>query len=850
MRFVRTLISLGFVLFGVLALAVVVSAYLTATGRSVPAIRGAAARVGRLTAGQSTAQLAVSVVVDPGNRRLEGVARLRVKASDSERQRIYLLLNDGLRVREIWRESQGGGRRALAHYRFWLVTVVDLGEPIPAQSEVTIGISYGGDPLSGATPFGQAVFESDEIILTPADLWYPADLKSFFRADVEVTLPVRLHLVHSGTAQVVTDLGSSRRTRWTTARLVPGVALVAGRFRGAATDDAGVVHHAFVGEGIDLDSDRLLDSMVAAFADLGATYGASGASRQTVFVSRRLRRSFADGSGIVGLTPAEFRNGDYGFAAIADGLARTWWGGTVAAQPTDPEAGGAWFVEGFAANAARESMRKRFGADADFRWRMGWMYDPTTAGVLAELSPLEGELEPASYETSAGKAAYVAMMLQERVGGDAYHGAARQLLDRYRNQVVRASDLEDVFATVSDTDLTPFFEQWVHGIGQVDLSLDPKSGGAILANRNSVTIAAATDLWRVPPGGQPVEEKLALGAQTPLGNAARLVVDPHGLIADMYRSNNVLPREAGPRSIARSRRGSWMIVDGEPHDWAPARIREIDAAGQTKHVWDFDQGLLGTPRWSADGTRVLAVEPPRGGSATLYALHPSDGSQRSIGHDTVVDGGTTGFVAARKNRLILVREDGTSEIAVVDGGAVFSPRLSADDARVAYVVDLGAHMELRVVEVESGADKLLMTWPSGPVRWEWSPDGSRLFAVLAGDWDWQLWEIPLSGAPRALVREAAGVRSLAVSPDGKRVALVAQAVLDYSYQRYEVFVVDRADPAAGRHFTASGYSVVDASWRDDDSLFVVLSDPTYAMVPARRDVRILRLADGSVLDLP
>jgi len=493
-------------------------------------------------------------------------------------------------------------------------------------------------------------------------------------------------------------------------------------------------------------------------------------------------------------------------------------------------------------------IRDEIGADAAFRWQRGRMFDPTIAGALDQASLVDAEIEPSTWHTLAGKASWVVAMLERKLGSEAFAGAARSLLETHRNQMLDTATLASTLGESSGADLTRFFSDWVEGIGQVDLSLDAKGGGGVLANHDVVPVAGEIELWRVPPGSQPVEQKMSLGDSTPLGNAERLVVDPRGGFADMRRGNNVLPREAGPRLIARSRRGSWLLVEGEPHDWAQARIRVVDESGRGDRAWDFDRGLVGRPRWSADGTRVLAVEPPRGGGNTLYELHPRDGTQRVVGGDTAADAGVGGVAAARGDRLVWVDAKGTRELARVDG-RVEAPRISAEDASVAYAAVLGSQMELRLVDTASGDDRLLMTWPASALDWRWSPDASRLFAVLGGDWDWQLWEIPVEGTPRALVREAAGIRSLAISPDGTRIALAAQGKLDERFERYEVFVVDRADPTASQRYTVAGQNVVDIAWRGDDSLFAIVSDPTYPMLPSQRTIKVLQLADGSVVDV-
>ena len=847
MRFLRTVISLGFALFGAAVVVVALGAYLTASGRSGPVMRLAAAKAGDLTSGQSTLQLNLSVSVDPLERRLAGVARLRVRA-DEARERIYLLLNDGLAVRQVWLEAPGAERRELRHYRFWVVAVVDLDQALAAGEEATIAIAYDGQPLAGLLPLGQRVLESDEVIFTPSTLWYPSDLRSFAPADVEVTLPASLEVVHSGAEGVVTDLGHSRRTRFSTERVVSGLSLVAGRYQRHSSEAGETAFRTYLGEGVALDPVAIAESIADAFATTGASAGPSGAARQALFVSRRLQRPFADGSGLIGLTPAEFNGGDYGYAAIGEGVARSWWGGLVGSDPTRPQDGGGWVIDGFAANAARAAVRGRYGADAERRWRAARAFDPTAAGALSEHAPVDGELSGRGSDVLRNKAAYVAMMLQESLGEPSYAGVVAAMIERCRGRAATTKDLREIVAEVGGGDLDDFIDEWVSSVGAADLSLDPTEGGAVIANHQPLSVGSSVELWRVPPGGQPIAQSFAVGDTTPIGNAERIVVDPRGLLADMYRSNNVLPREDGPRAIARSQRGSWMIVEGEPHPWAPARIREVDATGKTLHVWDFDRGILGDPAWSADGSRVLAAEPGRGGAATLYSLHSADGSMAAIGEDIDVGGDASGYIAARGRQLVRIGGKSARSMIAVDAGSVALPRVSPDGAHVAYVVKRGGHVELRARG--DGGDRLLMTWPGASPRWSWSPDSTRLFAVVPGDWDWQLWEIPLDDPPRPLMREAAGVRGMAVSPDGARIALAAQPALDYRFEKFEVFLIDRTGGEAPRRYTVGGQSVVDLAWRDDESLVVIVTDPTHATVPERRVVSTLQLSDGSVLPFP
>jgi dipeptidyl aminopeptidase/acylaminoacyl peptidase len=159
-------------------------------------------------------------------------------------------------------------------------------------------------------------------------------------------------------------------------------------------------------------------------------------------------------------------------------------------------------------------------------------------------------------------------------------------------------------------------------------------------------------------------------------------------------------------------------------------------------------------------------------------------------------------------------------------------------------------MDLCVLPGDGGESRVLFTWPAGRLRWRWSPDGTRLFAALAGDWDWQLWELPLDGsAPRVLVHEAAGIADVAVTADGSRVAIVAQAEVDDPRDLAEVFVIDPKS-AVVRRFDLSGWTAFSAAWLDDESLVVVVADPSHPSLPLHKELRTLRVGDGVLTAYP
>lgn len=850
MRIVRSLLAFAFVLIGAAAVGLVLALYLAATGRSLPVLRAVVARVGQTIAGQQTTALALQLRLRPDAAALSGTAQLSVRADSPGRQRVYFLLNDGLRLDAVWEVGADGARAPLAFYRLLMLTIVDLPRALDAGEEIRLGFAYGGRPRIGGLTASGGVLQPDDVVITPADFWYPADLQGFFDADVEVTLPADLTLVHNGREANRSVEGTSARVRWASDRPIAGLSLVAGRYTAHAREHDGIAYRVLLPAGVDLDAERLLDSLSVSQQGLATHYGPSGFARTTLYVNRRLPRAFNDGTGLLAMPPRYFRDGDYGYEAIAHEVAHNWWGATVAEFWLQPGSGGQWIVEGFAEFSGWRAVRERLGESALLRTLAESGYDPDSTATLQAQSVLDNGLDRDARPIIYNKGGYVTYMLEQRLGSEAFDAAARQFIDQFRHRGATGADVETVFAASSQQDLAPFFAAWVRGADALDLALEPQEGGALVRNLRTAPAPDALALWRFAGDAAPEALSTAVGAATPLGDASRLVVDPLAAVADMLRGNNVLPRYANPRAVAASPRGDIMVVSGESAAWEAATVDVLDRAGALRHSWPIDRGLLSMPGWSADGTRVLAVESPRGGQPALLALNPADGSRQTIGRDAVASGSADATIVARGDRLLRLAGRTETVLAVHPEGKVGAPLAAPQGGAIAYAVSWGADMDLRLLPAGAEESRVLFTWPSGPVRWRWSPDGARLYVVLGGDWDWQLWELPLDGSePRALVREAAGIADLAVADDGDRVALVAQAEVDDPRGRREIFLIDRR--AAGvRRYDIAGWTASSATWHDDDSLLVVVADAAHPSVPPHRELRTLRLADGALEAFP
>jgi hypothetical protein len=835
MRVVRGLLAFVFFIVTVAVVASVLGLYLGVTGRSMPMLRFIAAQVSRLVDGQQVEQIDLRVQLRPSARDLHAAARLSVRATQAERRQVYFALRDGFTIDRVWYEKPDGSAEALEWHRLWLVTAVVLPRTLADGEQIRIGIEYGGDPRASTLPLGSGFIGADETVLNADDFWYPTDLQSFFQASVEITAPASLGIVHNGNEVSRERYGDSETVRWTTSRPVAGVAIVAGRFRGTAGVVEGRRQRVLLPEDSDLDGQRVVAEMSDSDRTLSQLFGPSGFIQTTLFVSRGLARGFHDGSGLIGLPVGAFRHGDYGLRAIAHEAAHGWWGATVGVKWLEPGSGSQWIAEGFATLSSWLVARATLGEAALQRALEQSFFDPARAGTLQSMTALDNAFDPATRETIYNKGGYAAYMLEQLVGEEAFLSAMRQIVDRFRLQRATLDDVQKVFAETAKTDLDPFWTAWLRSDATLDLSLDPKDGGVTVHNYGTAPAPAPVDLWRFVTNEEPVRQTIAPDGNTPVGNVERLVLDPSARGADMYRHNNVFPRRQNPRAVAVSARGELAVTYGETHAWAPASIVHLDARGQTLHTWEVERGIASTPAWSSDGTRLLVVASGRGGPPDLLGFNAGDGSQQRIGHDAFVTALPDGIVTALGPRLVRTAGGKRTTLAHHVRVCIDAPLASPQGDSIAYAAVSEREMELRLVGADGREPRLLLSTRPSELKWQWAPDGSRLFAVIAGDWDWQLWELPLDGPPRALAREAAAMPALAVAPDGQRLAVIAAPTVDFAGERREVFIIDRSTGHSDV-FNLGGRNAHDVAWLGGDALLVVVSDPTYRTVPAQREL--------------
>src|SRR5262249_32795966 len=130
--------------------------------------------------------------------------------------------------------------------------------------------------------------------------------------------------------------------------------------------------------------------------------------------------------------------------------------------------------------------------------------------------------------------------------------------------------------------------------------------------------------------------------------------------------------------------------------------------------WVIDRGVLSDPLWSADGTRILAIESPHGGEPTLLTLNVTDGSRRALGHDTAATASADATVVARGSRLLRLVGGKTTVLASHGGGRVESP-VAAPDGAIAYAGVWGTQIiDMRILPADGGPSKVPTTRATAP----------------------------------------------------------------------------------------------------------------------------------------
>ncbi|WP_422018791.1 M1 family metallopeptidase [Roseibium sp.] len=164
------------------------------------------------------------------------------------------------------------------------------------------------------------------------------------------------------------------------------------------------------------------------------------------------------------IVPLPFMKG----RSLAHEVLHNWWGnGVYVDYPS-----GNW-SEGLTTFMADYGLAKDQGFEAAKTMRLQWLRDYAALPESRDerVRDFIGKEHQAAQIIGYNKAAFLFHMLEMEIGQESFEKGLRQFWSDYRNEMASWEDMRSVFETVSDKDLTAFFDQWLNRVGAPELTL-------------------------------------------------------------------------------------------------------------------------------------------------------------------------------------------------------------------------------------------------------------------------------------------------------------------------------------------------------------------------------------------
>jgi serine/threonine protein kinase/Tol biopolymer transport system component len=335
--------------------------------------------------------------------------------------------------------------------------------------------------------------------------------------------------------------------------------------------------------------------------------------------------------------------------------------------------------------------------------------------------------------------------------------------------------------------------------GEVHRVVWTSDGKGIIATAQvELQMMGGTQLWFIS-----YPEGVARRVTNDLNSYGRVSL---GLAAD---NNTIVTAQSDPsmqiwtigfnESISQAKQITNGKVDGAGGlTWTPdGKIIYLTQAADKSELWIMNADGSDNKQLTSDGYPKItpAVSPDgkfifftsmRSGIPHIWRIN-SDGSNpkqitsgdfADFNATCAPDGQWIAFVSIRKgsSHLWKVGVDGGEAVQLTDkpsGRALFSP----DGTSVAcdYLVEPSSPWKLAIIPIAGGAPSRIIDPPQrrGVGAWAWSPDGRAIIYSVSRSGVSNLWSRPLDGGQPSQITDftTETIRELAISPDGKRVAL-------------------------------------------------------------------------------
>ena len=337
--------------------------------------------------------------------------------------------------------------------------------------EHTVVIRYGGrlepgqeeadfrDVLKGFAPR----IASKGTYLPPGGAWVPDLGEERLTYRLRVTAPADHRVTAAGERQALEkDVADRRQVAFRYNKPIPGIALLGGPYqRHQGSGQGPVPVEALLHSGLTgLAEDRLAtaEGFLAEFQD---RYGPYPHPRFSLVSS-----PWPTGFGFPGLAYLGRRILPLPFiprTSLPHEILHNWWGNGVYVA----EDSGNW-AEGLTTYGADYRLALRRSDEAARNQRRQWLADFASYHRREEapaLRTFRARIDGASRTLGYNKAAFVWIMLRDRLGKAVFRKGLRRFYAQHRYRHASWEDLRKAFETASDEDLTAFFKQWLDRTG-------------------------------------------------------------------------------------------------------------------------------------------------------------------------------------------------------------------------------------------------------------------------------------------------------------------------------------------------------------------------------------------------
>lgn len=780
-----------------------------------------------LVGSQQLGAVTLAIEFDPESKWIEGEAEVTFARPGGDGGHVVLLLNRGL---DVGRVTCDGARVSAQRRAERLIIELPAG-----TTSGTLAIPYRGriDAVNRAP----MVWTDEEIILDRLQFWYPVDLTSFSTLAVTATVPEDFEVVWSGALEGNGQEGGRRTVRWTESRPVLAAGFAAGRYTRVSRVQGSVRCNVY-GKAIE---ERATGPWLTHLGDASnyfhAQLGADGFQQLNLVVSEGVSAPVHLGGSLLLSPPGPLARGGEDFVTLARLVAGNWWGETVSGRwfSTRPEAG-EWLLSGLSEYSAWQALRSIKGRRDYLRYRESLYCPPELPGPLKAFN-LEQRLLPGGGDERLFnvRGPYVAAMLAQYVGDDAFNRACRNFMSVHRHTTVSYAALLHEMVLASERPLDELVRVWFDRPGVLDYgvtNVTVESDRVLVSIENVGDIPAYVpiELGLVSEDGYQVQ-RVEPGARgdtlsVPFsGTLKRVVLDPEFALADMRRANNVWPRTEWPTQIAVASSGRTALVV-QP-EWGEPR----------SHLLQFFSPAGRTPesayRIAGDGVPVITWD-PTGQSLSVQGGHFAgllrEGGWTPLGEDSAV---FAGWVEGGACYWSGGRIWAQGEAAEVSSGELPRPvpglvALQRGSGRLACVSESG---RLLVREAGDAEPRLLREGvkPVGGLRWR-----GESAALIYVDESGKIESVPVDGGePTTLLQRNYAITQARLSEGGGRVAWVDPAGL-----------LRAVTPGAGEpvYISLPG-EVIDFAWEGEDALVAIAAN-----IPRRLPMRFH--ADYSLWRIP